>query len=170
MVSETSRYSSFYEQMVEHVFLAEMLQEAWYRFGQRVAVLRPEVDNEGYDLALGCNGVLRHVRLKTSTANAKRAYQEVNIALGEKSSGCVVWMFRQEDDEHCRMTLSYLFFGNDPGASLPALDGFPMGKHTKGNKDGIKKERPAIRRVPKSQFRPYAHTRALLEPLFGLHR
>ena len=168
MTLDPSLHSSFYEQMVEHVFLAEVMQEACYRFGKRVAVLRPEVDNEGYDLVLECNGFLRHVQLKTSTAHATTRDQGVNITLGEKPSGCVIWMFRQEDGEYCRMTLSYLFFGNAPGERLPSLDDFRVGKHTKGNAQGVKTERPAIRRVPKGEFRSYENTRTLLAPLFGL--
>ena len=36
--------SSFYEQLVEHVFISEVLQEAWYRYRQTVEVLRSEID------------------------------------------------------------------------------------------------------------------------------
>ena len=119
--------------MVEHVFISEVLQESWYGFAKKVAVLRPEVDNEGYDIVLECHGVMRHIQLKTSKADAKTARQKVNIALAGKPSGCVVWMFRQEDDENRRMTLAYGFFGNEAGKPLPPLNDFPTAKHTKGN-------------------------------------
>ncbi len=35
---KTSLMSSFYEQLVEHVFISEVLQEAWYGFGLAVEV------------------------------------------------------------------------------------------------------------------------------------
>lgn len=165
---ETSLQSSFYEQMVEHVFISEVLQEAWYGFEKTVEVLRPEVDNQGYDIVLECHGVMRHIQLKTSKGNAKTARQKVNSALADKPSGCVVWMFRQEDDESHRMTLSYGFFGNAAGKPLPSLQGFATAKHTKGDREGVKKERPAIRVIPKDRFRSFENTRALLAPLFGL--
>jgi hypothetical protein len=89
----SARYlkSNFYEQLVEHVFISELLQEAWFRYGQTVEVLRSEVDSSGYDLLLECNGVIRHVELKTSGTEARRSFQKINIALAQKPSGCVVW-------------------------------------------------------------------------------
>ena len=42
--------SLFYEQLVEHVFVSEIHQEAWYYFGETVEVLRSEVDSSGYDV------------------------------------------------------------------------------------------------------------------------
>ena len=56
VTADESRYSAFFAQMTEHVFIAELLQEAYYAFGKRVEVLRSEVDAYGYDLALECNG------------------------------------------------------------------------------------------------------------------
>lgn len=167
MANETSLESSFYEQMVEHVFLSEVLQEAWYGFKEKVAVLRPEVDNEGYDLVLECHGVVRHVRLKTSKSDAKTASHNVHVALADKPSGCVVWLLRQEGSEDHRMTLMYRFFGSDAGERL-SLQGFKTAKHTKGNSMGEKKERPNIRAVPKVHFEEVENMRALLTRLFGL--
>lgn len=74
------RKSMFYEQLVEHAFVSEVLQEAWYFFGETVEVLRSLVDASGYDLVLECNGAMRHVQLKTSTPDAKTQVQKVNVA------------------------------------------------------------------------------------------
>ncbi len=160
--------STFYEQLVEHVFISEVLQEAWYYFGKTVEVLRSEVDASGYDVVLECNGVLRHVQLKTSRLESKTARQKVNMALASKPSGCVVWILRQEDLEHCRASLSFLFFGGTSGMPLPSLAGFKVATHTKGNAEGVKKERAAIRVIPKAKFAPIATTRELVAVLFGL--
>lgn len=158
----------FYEQLVEHVFVSEVLQEVWYYFGETVEVLRSEVDSSGYDVVFECNGILRHVQLKTSKADAKASSQKVNVALANKSGGCIIWLFRQEDRQTCRMRLSYLFFGGEPGQPLPSLDGFKVAKHSKGNSEGVKAERSAIRVVPKSRFVSITSTRELAERLFGL--
>jgi len=160
--------SQFYEQLVEHVFVSEVLQEAWYYFGTTVEVLRSEVDSSGYDVVFECNGVLRHVQLKTSKPDAKASGQKVNVALAGKPSGCIVWIVRHEDVQTCRMRLSYRFFGGDPGQPLLSLDGFKVATHTKGNAQGVKKERPAIRVVPKSRFTEIETTRELVRKLFGL--
>ena len=58
--------SSSREKMLEHVFVSELLQEAWFRYGRTLEVLRSEVDSAGYDLVLEFNGVIRHVQLKSS--------------------------------------------------------------------------------------------------------
>lgn len=165
---EASIKSSFYEQLTEHVFISEVLQEAWYYFGKTVEVLRSEVDASGYDVVFECNGVMRHVQLKTSRAESKTASQKVNIALATKPSGCIVWIVRSENMESCRASVSYLFFGGASGTPLPSLDGFKVATHTKGNSEGVKKERAAIRVIPKAKFLPIATTRDLVAILFGL--
>jgi len=161
--------STFYEQLVEHVFISEVLQEAWYYYGKTVEVLRSEVDASGYDVVFECNGVLRHVQLKTSRHVSKTARQKVNIALASKPSGCIVWIQRKEDFELFRASLSYLFFGGASGMPLPSLKGFKVATHTKGNAEGVKKERAAIRVIPKAKFTLIATTRDLVAILFGLH-
>lgn len=160
--------SSFYEQRVEHVFISEVLQEVWFRFGKTVEVLRSEVDTSGYDVVLECNGVLRHVQLKTSKIGGKTANQKVNVALASKSSGCVVWILRNENQQNNRMQLQYLFVGAAAGQPLPSLDGFRVGKHAKGNKDGVKAERQSIRVVPKGSFDRIDSTTELVSHFFGL--
>jgi hypothetical protein len=165
---DTYLKSSFYEQLVEHVFISEVLQEVWFRFKKTVEVLRSEVDASGYDVVLECNGVLRHVQLKTSKIGGKRASQKVNVALSNKPCGCVVWIQRNEDPQTHRMRLEYLFFGADAHHQLPSLEGCKVGKHTKGNKDGLKAERQSIRVVPKSQFERIETTTELVTRLFSL--
>src|SRR5260370_21808431 len=44
------RESSFREKLFEHIFVSELLQEAWTKHRQMIDVLRSEVDNAGYDL------------------------------------------------------------------------------------------------------------------------
>ena len=165
---DASLKSSFYEQLTEHVFISEVLQEAWYYYGKTVEVLRSEVDASGYDVVFECNGVMRHVQLKTSRAASKTASQKVNIALATKPSGCIVWIVRSENMESCRASVSYLYFGGASGMPLPSLEGFKVATHTKGNSEGVKKERTAIRVIPKAKFISIATTRDLVAILFGL--
>lgn len=160
--------SLFYEQLVEHVFISEVLQEAWYRFGQTVEVLRSEVDASGFDVVFECNGILRHVQLKTSKADAKASGQKVNIALAKKPSGCIIWIVRNEDRQTCRMRLSYLFFGGNAGKPLPTLEGFKVAKHTKGNAQGVKNPVLSKRIVLKSRFEKVNDATELVQRLFGV--
>jgi hypothetical protein len=168
MVEDTYLKSNFFEQLVEHVFISEILQEAWYSFGKTVEVLRSEVDGSGFDVVLECDGVLRHVQLKTSRPDAATRSQKVNVALGEKPSGCVVWLLRREDGKTRRISLDYLYFGRGPRERLPSLDGFKIATTTKGDSTGFKKDRPNVRVVPKSSFKPVGSTRELVGVLFGV--
>ena len=170
IATDASTKSSFFEQLVEHYFISEILQEVYYGHGRIVEVLRAEVDASGYDLVMECNGFLRHIQLKTSRQSAKTASQKVHVKLGEKYGGCVVWIFREESSKRRRADLSYRYFGGKAGESLPSLDAFKVATHTKGNSLGRKTERPMIRVIPKSKFAPLPDLAALVELLFALPR
>jgi hypothetical protein len=75
---------------------------------------------------------------------------------------------RDEDESKHRVNLKYLYFGDVPGKPLPSLEAFKISKHTKGNAQGVKKERPLIRQVPKSKFAELNGINELLGKLFGL--
>ena len=168
LIDATCSKSRFFEQLVEHVFIAEVLQEAWYGFGEVVEVLRSEVDASGFDVVLECKSILRHIQLKTSGPNAAVARQNVNIALADKPSGCIIWLLRDEDTKTHRISLRYRFFGGAPGKKLPSLDGLKVANMTRGNRKGFKKERPNIRIVPKNRFVAIETTRELVQHLFAL--
>lgn len=61
------RESSFREKMLEHIFISEVLQEAWLKYGRTIEVLRSGVDSSGYDLVLEYNSIVRHVQLLISS-------------------------------------------------------------------------------------------------------
>ncbi len=157
-------HSSYREKLIEHLFVGELLKISWLKRGCQLEVAKPEVDNSGYDLIAEEGGVVRHIQLKASYTDARAAYQKVHIALSKKPSGCVVWVVFNERD----LSLGpFLFFGASPGAPLPDLTSFRVAKHTKGNAEGLKAERPSIRQIPKSQFEAYESSEAIYEALFG---
>lgn len=165
----SARYlrSSFYEKLVEHVFISEVLQEVWFRHGKTVEVLRSEVDDSGYDVVLECGSVIRHIQLKTSHVGSRAASQKVNIGLADKPSGCVVWMLREEERPTGRMRLHYRFFGGESGRRLPSLERFRLARHTKADSKGVKARRPRIRVIPKGKFEELAGIEELVRRLFG---
>src|SRR5437660_9187812 len=81
--------SSACEKLVEHVFLGELLRGLWRKNVRDLEILRPEVDSGGYDLALECRGVVRHVQLKSAHRDAKRAAITANVKLIERPSACI---------------------------------------------------------------------------------
>lgn len=159
--------SQYREKMIEHVFVAELWKEAWFRRQTVLEVLRSEVDGSGFDLLLEWGGIQRHVQLKASVKGGSTRHQNVNAALANRAGGCVVWIVFDGNPSDGLTTLEYLFFGGTPGEDLPSLDIYKLAKHTKANAKGVKGERPSIRRLSRSQFTEIDSTAALFTTLFG---
>ncbi|GEJ56601.1 hypothetical protein [Anaeromyxobacter diazotrophicus] len=158
--------SSYREQLVEYVFLSELLQDCWFRRRQKVDVLRADVDGAGYDLVLDCQGVIRHVQLKSMVEGGKRSHVDIQLSLCSQASGAVVMVVLESDPARL-VRLSYLALGGAPGKSLPDISTFKVTKHSKGNAEGVKAERPGLRCVPLSGFARLSTMADLSDWLFG---
>ena len=156
--------SSYREKLIEHLFIGELLKYSWHQRACALEIARPEVDNCGYDVIATERDVIRHIQLKASLRNAKAASQKVQMALGTKPSGCVVWIIC--DPESLALG-PFLFFGDIPGAALPALSGYKVARQTKPNSQGVKSDRPRLRVVPKSRFQTLGEIGEIYLALFG---
>ena len=156
-------HSTLRERIVEHVFVGEALRRLWQLGVTDVEVLRAEFDAGGYDLVMSHGKVVRHIQFKTVATNGKAAYVKVGLKLGEKPSGCVIWIVVTPELE----LQSYRWFGGPPGAQLPDIRNMEMAKHSKGNTDGTKANRPNHRKVRRSQFERLDTLDTLLCRLFG---
>src|ERR1700752_1347835 len=96
-MTQHSENSSYREKLIEHLFVAELLKLSWLHHGCSLEIAKPEVDNSGYDLIAETRGLVRHIQLKTSIVGATTCSQKVNIKLAEKPSGCVVWIYFNQD-------------------------------------------------------------------------
>jgi hypothetical protein len=148
--------SHYAENLFEHVFIAEVLQECAFVRKQRVEVLRAEVDESGYDLVLSLGKVTRHVQLKASARGGSTKSVMVNEALQEHIGGCVVWMLWSEDEDH-RCDFTYRFFDTEV-KPLPS-------KAAKNRK--TKEPKPNMRVVTPSQFETASTVGELASLLFG---
>ena len=92
------------------------------------------------------------------------ASQNVHVALAQKPSGCVVWVYFDEDTFELG---PFLYFGGSPGEPLPDIDSFKVAKHTKGNAHREKAERPSVRVVNKGEFSRLASVEDLWDALFA---
>jgi len=162
-MTQHTQYSSYREKLIEHLFIGELLKHSWRDHACSLEIAKPEVDNSGYDLIAEANGIVRHIQLKTSKIGGKTANQKVHKKLEEKPSACVVWIYFDENTLHLG---PFLYFGAVAGQALPSLDGRKIAKHTKGNKDGFKAERPSLRVLPKSSFAKVASIEVLYKHLF----
>jgi hypothetical protein len=145
------------EKLMEHVFLAEVLQECWFHRRQIVEVLRAEVDAAGYDLVLEAGGKIRHVQLKASRQDGKTSKQTVNAKLADRQGGCVIWIAYDVDESTGRAKLIYRWWDSKK-QKLPPRVG--INPHTG-------KERPNTVVLKKSDFELVLDTPALIHRLFG---
>jgi hypothetical protein len=164
MAESDSIHSSRRENLVEHVFVGEVLRSLWRAGVFEVDVLRAETDAAGYDIVIEVGAIARHIQLKSSARTSRTTRQKVNVALGNKRSGCVLWVIF----DGSTMELGpFLWFGGMPGKALPDLTGFPLAKHTKGDAKGKKLERKNVRVISKGKFQKLESIAAVVEKLFG---
>lgn len=157
-----SLHSSHREALIEHLVTADLMTVLWKQ-DTFMEVLKPQVDDRGYDVVFEANGVMRHVQLKASFDGSTVKRVNVNAQLGMKPSGCVVFVRFDKDT----LALSYAFFGGKPRRPLPDLTRFKIAKHTKGNANGVKAERPNLRTVALSHFESIRDAEELARTLFG---
>lgn len=162
-MSKNNEHSSYREKLIEHLFVGELLKLSWLEHECGLEIAKPEVDNSGYDIIAECYGVVRHIQLKTSHTFSSTSLQKVHIKLADKPSGCVVWIIFDEDPLKFK---EFLFYGEQAGEPLPNIDNLKVAKHTKGNKDGVKNERPNIRVINKGQFESINSIGSLFQKLF----
>lgn len=158
--------SSSMERLLELSLVAELTQEAWFGRRQLVDVLHSTVDAFGHDVVLECGSVLRHVQIKSRALSGTTSSYKINMRLGERPSGCVIWIGWQRPSGSNRLDMQYRWFGGLPGQPLPAL-GDVVAKHSKANAQGIKLGRPRIRRVTLGRFERLSGPSDLLDRLFG---
>jgi hypothetical protein len=89
--------SSLREKVLEHLFVGELLRSLWRKGRRDIEVLRAEIDYTGYDLVIECNGVIRHIQLKSSHRRATTRAVNVSLSLSNKPSGCVIWLYFDEE-------------------------------------------------------------------------
>lgn len=147
--SKNSIHSSLRESIIEHLFVGEILRQLWCQNKFKVEVLKPQVDNAGYDLAIACDGTLWHIQLKTCNAGGKRSSVNVGLELTKKPNWCVIWIFIDKDDLGFK---SFRWFGSQEFHRSFDGEHFKAVKHTKGDAKGKKAERPGHFEVSRSKF------------------
>lgn len=156
--------SSYREILIEHLFVGEIMRRLWLLGITQFEVLKPQVDDSGYDLVIEANGVVRHIQLKSSFDAAATGQVKASLKLALKPSACVIWV--RFDPETIKLG-PFLWFGGAPGLPIPDLASFKVAKHTRANAQGIKQARPNQRSIPRSSFESIPDYDALVTRLFG---
>jgi hypothetical protein len=161
--SAHSSDSSLREQALGHVFLGQLLTFMWRNGARDIEVLKSEVDRGGYDVVLESNSVIRHVQLKSSFRGSKVREVDVSTRLLRKPGGCILWL---EFDPESLAIEHFYWFGGKAGTALPDL-GVRISRHSKGNSEGEKSERPVHRVLTRGRFEALADISEVVEKLFG---
>jgi hypothetical protein len=160
--SAHSSHSSLREQALGHMFLGQLLAFMWRNGARDIKVLKSEVDRGGYDVVLEANGVIRHVQLKSSFQGSKVREVDVSTKLLRKPGGCILWL---EFDPESLEIERYYWFGSKAGTALPDL-GERISRHSKGNSEGEKNERPIHRVLTRGRFEALASIGEVVERMF----
>lgn len=156
-MNANSTDSSYIEKMIEHIFLSEILKVSWVQFKIKINILRPEVDDSGYDLVLECQGKTQYIQLKS--LNEKTKKPTVNSKLFDKKEFAVILI----DVDKEKMSFREYYYYADRNISVANLK---SAKHKKANSKGIKNERANIKEIPRSSFVKLNSIAELLEILF----
>lgn len=165
---ETSDYihSTLRERIVEHLFVGEALRWLWVHRKADLAdveVLRSEFDAGGYDLVMSYKKIVRHIQFKTTLVNGKRANINASLKLMDKPNGCIIWIFITPDLE----LHEYRWLGSPPGQAFLDINEMKPAKHTKGNAQGKKAEKPQHRIISKAKFSKPCKLDEIMRHLFG---
>lgn len=156
--------SSLREKLLEHLFVGDLLRALWRKGCRDIELLRAEIDYAGYDLVVECNGVMRHIQLKSSHSSSSTRDVKVHLSLAKKPCGCVIWI---NFDAETLALGPFLWFGASPNTALPSL-GNRIARHTKADRTGTKAARPNLRLIARSQFQELTTMDDVVAALFGL--
>lgn len=162
--------SSYRESLVEHLFLGELLRQLWVKGVRDLEVLKPQVDDAGYDLLLvrrpvtgeragSVRPVTRYLQLKASGLAASTGSVTLHRRLAERKGGCLVWV--RFEEEFLPERFQFRWLGGRPEA--PPID--PSNLSLARN-PWSKKERKDVYSVPRSAFTGPLEWDGLLERLF----
>ena len=153
MAVDRSKNSHAFENMVEHLFLGELLRHMWFDRQEIVEVAKAQVDSWGYDVVLAVGHATRYVQLKTSLP------ANVQEKLAHRPGGCIVAVL----PDRLGHNLTYRFWEGDAAA----IRKLQPAKSTVYKRGGTKREeRPGHRLVPNSQFSEKMDVRQLCSRLF----
>lgn len=113
-------HSVLREKALEHIFLSDLSKALLLDLSVPFEVLRSEFDANGYDIVVEARGIIRHIQMKVTRVGGKRRNVDINLALADKPSGCVVWMMA---DPATLNIGPFYWLGATPGLPLTIIDG-----------------------------------------------
>jgi hypothetical protein len=154
MFDKNTSFSTLRELLAENRFLSDLISAFWVNNLLDVEILRSDIDNSGYDIAVGYNEKVLYIQLKTKLVGGKTIEAPINIKLTNKENYAIVLMEIIEAPEHNSVNIKYYWWHNKNEKAIDVFSDDKISKHTKANASGQKKERPNIRKVKYKEFDP----------------
>ena len=110
--------SSYREMLLEHLFAGAVMRHIWLTSSSRVEMLKPQVDDGGYDLVLEARWHRSPYPIEgIASRRQDSGGQPQSGPRASKQSGCVIWM---QFDPHTLAFDHFLWFGGQPGKKASA--------------------------------------------------
>lgn len=157
--------SSHVENVLIHALIAKVAQELWQRDPWLdFQVFKTDVDDSGFDLVLGCKGMMRFIQIKQTHLQGKAAKYSMRLDFTRMMGACaIVVVF----DGNALEIDHFLFYGGLPGESMPDISGNqPSLSPGRRSADGTRKIRANYRDVSRSVFQGPLGIAGLVNLLF----
>ena len=157
--------SSYVENVLTHRLIAALAGELWRRDPTTpLDIFKAEVDDAGFDLVLGCGGLLRYIQIKQMHSEGSRQKFSVRLDFTKQAGSCVLLIVH---DEATLELKHFMFFGNGPNMPMPDVDGAKASVAPgRRDKSGGRKVRLHYRDIPRTKFQGPLSTSQLLDALF----
>jgi hypothetical protein len=146
-----SQRSSHVENILTHALVAKIAQELWTRDPWLdLQVFTSDVDDSGFDLVLGCKGVMRYIQIKQTHLQGRAVKYSLRLDFARMVGACAIVLVYQANTleiDHC------LYFGGDCGERLPSIEDHRVSQSPgRRGADGVRKVRENYRDVPRRAF------------------
>ena len=161
-----SQRSSHVENILTHALIARIAQELWTRDPWLdLQVFTSDVDDSGFDLVLGCGGVMRYIQIKQTHLHGKAVKYSLRLDFARMVGACAIVLVYQADTleiDHC------LYFGGESKQTLPFIEDHKVSQSPgRRGADGVRKFRENYRDVPRKAFHGPLSIAGLTDRLFS---
>ena len=161
-----SQRSSHVENILTHALIAKIAQELWSRDPWLdLQVFTSDVDDSGFDLVLGCKGVMRYIQIKQTHLQGKAVKYSLRLDFARMVGACAIVLVYQAgtlEIDHC------LYFGGVSSETLPFIEDHKVSQSPgRRGADGVRKLRENYRDVPRRAFQGPLSIAELTDKLFN---
>jgi hypothetical protein len=160
-----ARRSSHVENILTHALIAKVAQDLWRRDPcLDLQVFTADVDDSGFDLVLGCKGIMRYIQIKQTHLLGTAVKYSLRLDFARITGACAVVLIYEGttlEIDHC------LFLGGMPAEPIADIEGNRISQSPgRRTADGARKSRENYRDVPRRDFHGPLSISELVDRLF----